>query len=213
MPDPAALSVFILASVVLLVVPGPAVLYIVARSIDQGKSAGIASVLGVTAGSAVHIVAAALGLSAILMQSATAFNAVKFAGAAYLIVLGIRKLRERDLPVDAVAPRRTRLGVIFRQGMVVNILNPKTALFFFAFLPQFVEASGGSVAAQVLLLGAVFLAIALVSDGTYALLAAKAGTLLRANLGFALAQRWFAGCVYIALGILMALTASRPSNG
>ena len=212
MPDLANLSVFILASLVLLVVPGPAVLYIVARSIDQGRAAGIVSVLGVTVGSAVHIVAAALGLSAILVQSATAFTLVKYAGAAYLIVLGIRKLRERNGLLDVEAPRRTRHAVIFRQGVIVNILNPKTALFFFAFLPQFVNVSRGSVGAQVLLLGAIFLIIALISDGTYALLSARVGTTLRGNLGFVRAQRWFAGCVYIGLGVLTALTANRPAG-
>lgn len=212
MPDLANLSVFVLASVVLLVVPGPAVLYIVARSIDQGRAAGIVSVLGVTVGSAVHIVAAALGLSAILVQSATAFSLVKYAGAAYLIVLGIRKLRERTVVVDIAAPRRTRHAVIFRQGVVVNILNPKTALFFFAFLPQFVSVSEGSVAVQILFLGALFLMIALISDGAYALLAARVGAVLRGNLGFVRAQRWFAGSVYIGLGILTALTANRPAS-
>jgi threonine/homoserine/homoserine lactone efflux protein len=212
LPDAGTLSIFIFASLALLVIPGPAVLYIVARSIDQGKSAGLASVLGVTVGSAVHIAAAALGLSAILMRSATAFEIVKYAGAAYLIILGVRKLIEREVLLDASLPRRTRHLAIFRQGVVVNVLNPKTALFFFAFLPQFASPDRGSVGVQVLLLGAIFLIIALVSDGTYALLSARVGTLLRANLGFIRAQRWFAGIVYIALGLLTALTTTRPSS-
>jgi threonine/homoserine/homoserine lactone efflux protein len=212
LPDAGTLSIFIFASLALLVIPGPAVLYIVARSIDQGRSAGLASVLGVTVGSAVHIAAAALGLSAILMRSGTAFEIVKYAGAAYLIILGVRKLIEREVLLDASLPRRTRHLAIFRQGVVVNVLNPKTALFFFAFLPQFASPDRGSVGVQVLLLGAIFLIIALVSDGTYALLSARVGTLLRANLGFIRAQRWFAGIVYIALGLLTALTTTRPSS-
>jgi threonine/homoserine/homoserine lactone efflux protein len=212
LPDTGTLSIFVLASLALLVIPGPAVLYIVARSIDQGRSAGLASVLGVTIGSTVHIAAAALGLSAILMRSATAFEVVKYAGAAYLILLGVRKLMERDILVDAALPRRTRHLAIFRQGVIVNVLNPKTALFFFAFLPQFANPERGPVGGQILLLGAIFLVIALVSDGTYALLSARVGTLLRANLGFIRAQRWFAGIVYIALGLLTALTTTRPSS-
>jgi threonine/homoserine/homoserine lactone efflux protein len=212
MPDVATLSVFILASIALLVVPGPAVLYIVARSIDQGRSAGLVSVLGVTAGSMVHIGAAALGLSALLVSSATAFNLVKYAGAAYLIVLGIRKLRERDEPLDVEAPSRARLVTIFRQGVVVNVLNPKTALFFFAFLPQFVSVSRGSVAPQILMLGTLFLCIAFVSDGTYALIAARVGSALKGNRKYARNQRWFAGSVFIALGLLTALSGSRPAS-
>lgn len=212
LPDGGTLVVFVLASLALLVVPGPAVLYIVARSIDQGRSAGLASVLGVTVGSAVHIAAAALGLSAILMRSVTAFEIVKYAGAAYLIVLGIRKLMEQDILVDPGIPRQTRHVAIFRQGVIVNVLNPKTALFFFAFLPQFASPERGSVGGQILLLGVVFLLIALVSDGTYALLSARVGSLLRANLGFIRAQRWFAGIVYVALGLLTALTTTRPTN-
>lgn len=204
LPDAGTLLVFFLASLGLLVVPGPAVLYIVTRSIDQGRAAGFASVLGVTVGSTFHIAAAALGLSAILMRSATAFEVVKYAGAAYLIILGIRKLVERDILIDASVPRRTRHLAIFRQGVIVNVLNPKTALFFLAFLPQFASPERGSVGGQILLLGAIFLLIALVSDGTYALLSARVGSLLRGNLDFIRAQRWFAGIVFIALGLYTA---------
>lgn len=211
MPDPATIVVFAIASVALLVVPGPAVLYIVARSIDQGRSAGLVSVLGVTVGSAVHILAAALGLSAILVQSATAFNVVKYAGAAYLIILGVRKLRERDV-VNVAAPSHAPLMRIFRQGVIVNVLNPKVTLFFFAFLPQFVSVSRGAVAPQILMLGAVFLCIALISDGMYALASAKVGTVLRGNLRFARAQRWFAASVYLGLGLLTAVSGTRPEK-
>jgi threonine/homoserine/homoserine lactone efflux protein len=212
LPDAGTLSIFVLASLALLVVPGPAVLYIVARSIDQGRAAGLVSVLGVTVGSAVHIVAAALGLSAVLVGSATAFNVVKYAGAAYLIVLGIRKLRERDRLVQVDLPDRARLWSIFRQGVIVNILNPKTALFFFAFLPQFVTVSDGSPAPQILMLGVVFLILALASDGTYALLSARVGALLRGNVRFARMQRRLAGCVFLGLGLLTALTGVRPEQ-
>ncbi len=212
MIDLSTLPVFLVATIVLLVIPGPAVLYIIARSLDQGQTAGIVSVLGVTCGSAIHVVFAALGISAILVRSVTAFNVIKYAGAAYLIVLGVRKLRERTTPTSVQTPPPAPLLTIFRQGVVVNVLNPKTALFFFAFLPQFVRPESGTPGLQILVLGLIFLTIALVSDGTYALLAARAGRLLRGNLRFAHFQKWFAGLVYIGLGVLTALTASRTSQ-
>jgi threonine/homoserine/homoserine lactone efflux protein len=138
-PDPGTLAVFAAAAVALLVIPGPAVLYIVSQSIEHGRTAGLVSMLGIQVGGLVHVAAAALGLSALLLQSATAFNIVKYAGAAYLIFLGLRKLlrRERFETTGERPPRR--LDRLFAQGIVVNVLNPKTALFFFAFLPQFVD--------------------------------------------------------------------------
>src|SRR5215510_9170831 len=167
MPDPASLAVFVAAALVLLLTPGPAVLYIVTRSIDQGRRAGLVSMLGVHAGTLVHIAAAAAGVSALLAASATAFAVVKYLGAGYLIYLGVRKLVYRA-PVTSVnvsAPRHLRRA--FLDGVVVNVLNPKTALFFLAFLPQFVDVSRGSVGAQVLTLGAVFVALGLTTDGLY----------------------------------------------
>ena len=134
MPDVSTLIVFSIAALVLLVTPGPAVLYIVARSIDQGRLAGVVSVLGIGLGTMVHVFAAALGISALLVSSATAFNAVKYLGAAYLIYLGVRKFMERDQPVQRIEPEAQPLSKAFNQGILVNILNPKLALFFFAFL-------------------------------------------------------------------------------
>src|SRR5215217_3065628 len=158
MPDPTTFGLFVVAALALLLVPGPAVLYVVARSVDQGRPAGLASVLGVGIGSLVHIAFAAVGLSALLASSAAAFGVVKWLGAAYLIWLGLQRLltRGEDAPA-AVAP--DHLSRIFLQGVVVNVLNPKTALFFLAFLPQFVDPSRGSVAAQVAVLGCVFVVI------------------------------------------------------
>src|SRR5690242_2030640 len=153
MPSPTALLLFAAASIALLVVPGPSVLYIVTRSVSQGRRAGLISVLGVHVGSVVHVSAAALGLSALLASSATAFAAVKYLGAAYLCWLGVRKLRRRGAgPVEETpAVPRARL---FTQGVVVNVLNPKTAIFFLAFLPQFVDPRRGPVAVQIVVLGA-----------------------------------------------------------
>jgi threonine/homoserine/homoserine lactone efflux protein len=140
-PTHSLLLLFVSAALVLLAIPGPAVLYVTSRSIGQGRSAGFISALGIGVGTLVHAAAAAAGLSALLMSSAMAFSVVKYLGAAYLIYLGIQKLRrEESLEPTQEAPR-SKLSRVFGQGIIVNILNPKTALFFFAFLPQFVEAS------------------------------------------------------------------------
>ena len=141
MPSPSAYALFVLAALTLLAIPGPAVLYIVGRSIDQGRAAGLASVLGVTTGTLVHITAATAGLSALVLESALAFDAVKYAGAAYLVFLGIRRLLAREDGELVHARARRSLRHVYTQGVVVNVLNPKTALFFFAFLPQFVDVS------------------------------------------------------------------------
>lgn len=204
MPDAATLSLFSVAALALLLVPGPAVLYIVARSIDQGRLAGLVSVLGVGVGSLVHIVAAALGLSALLMSSALAFSLVKYLGAAYLIYLGIRKLLEHTAPTAAPTSART-LRRLFWEGVLVNALNPKTALFFFAFLPQFVDMHHGSIAGQILLLGVLFVLLGIVSDSLYALLA---GSVHRrfGNHGRTVAvSRYATGSVFIGLGVATAL--------
>lgn len=210
MPSLAQLHLFVLASLALLVVPGPAVLYIVARSMHQGRVAGIASVAGVQVGAFVHITAAAFGLSALLLSSALAFDAVKYLGAGYLVLLGLRKLVARadaDVPGEAGMPAEP-LPRIFVQGVVVNALNPKTALFFVAFLPQFVDPARGGVALQILFLGMLFIALAILSDGAYALLAGSLGQWLRRSPQLWNGQRLLAGTVYIGLGVGAALTGS-----
>jgi threonine/homoserine/homoserine lactone efflux protein len=211
MPAPEAFAAFAAASIALLVVPGPSVLYIVTRSAHQGRSAGLVSVLGIHTGSIVHVAAAAFGVSAILASSAVAFSVVKYAGAAYLIWLGVRALRRpEEVPADGVAPRRS-LRRIYAQGVVVNVLNPKTALFFLAFLPQFVDVTRGSVTSQVLLLGLTFIALGFVSDGMYALLAARISRSVRGRARWALLHRWVPGVTYLALGVASALGSSRRS--
>ncbi len=209
MLDPAMLGVFVVASVALLLTPGPAVLYIVARSVEQGRTAGLVSVAGILVGTVFHIVAAAVGLSALLMSSALAFSIVKYLGAAYLIWLGLRTIFARDAngSGNAALPRRP-LRRIFRDGVVVNVLNPKTALFFLAFLPQFVNPAQGHVALQILLLGLIFMALGAVSDGAYALAAGSAGDWLKRNRQFVRLQRWLAGLVFIGLGAATALSGN-----
>ena len=209
MPEISTLLVFSAAALVMLVMPGPAVLYIVARSIDQGRLAGIVSVLGIGLGTMVHVLAAALGISALLVSSATAFAAVKFLGAGYLIYLGVRKLMEHDQRSVTVQSQPQPLSRAFSQGVVVNILNPKLAIFFFAFLPQFVDPARGSVALQTFLLGALFVVMGIFSDGGYALLAGSVGGWLKQNQGFVRGQRYFAGGTYIALGVAATVSGSR----
>jgi threonine/homoserine/homoserine lactone efflux protein len=201
LPDPGTLAVFVAAAVALLVVPGPAVLYIVAQSIEHGRTAGLVSMLGIQVGGLVHVAAAALGLSALLVQSSVAFEIVKYAGAAYLVFLGLRKLltRERFETTGERPPRQ--LDRLFAQGIVVNILNPKTALFFFAFLPQFVSVEEGAVGLQIAVLGLLFILIAMVSDGLYALVAGTASDWLRGSRLFLRAERWVSGTVLVLLGV------------
>lgn len=198
------LALFIPAAVALILTPGPVVLYIVTRSVDQGRKAGLVSVLGSEIGNLCHVLAAALGLSAILLSSTLAFDIVKYLGAAYLIFLGIRKLRSSD-EIGEQSAKHAPLSRIFVEGIVVAILNPKTALFFFAFLPQFVDSSKGAVSLQILLLGAIMVTIAIISDTFYALTAGTAGRWLRGNLRFLRFQRYVTGSVYIGLGVTAAL--------
>lgn len=203
------LPVFLLAALVLLLTPGPAVLYIVARSVDQGRLAGLVSVLSVEIGNFVHVLAASLGLSAILVSSALAFSIVKYAGAAYLIYLGLRRLFARQAADPTAAVQPASLGHIFRQGVLVAILNPKTALFFFAFLPQFVDPTQGSVTIQFLFLGCLFVSMAIVTDGLYALLAGTAGGWLKNSRSFLRVEKYAVGSVYIGLGLMTALTGTK----
>jgi threonine/homoserine/homoserine lactone efflux protein len=212
MPGPTSLGVFVLAALLLLLTPGPAVLYIVARSIDQGRRAGLVSMLGVHAGTVVHVGAAAAGLSALLATSAVAFSAVKYMGAAYLIYLGIRKLRDRGAPIIGIHSAGPRLRRAFMDGVVVNVLNPKTALFFLAFLPQFVDLSQGRVGSQIVVLGAIFVGLGLITDGAYALTAGAAAEWLRRHERFVASERWVSGGMYIGLGVAAALSSGQRSS-
>jgi threonine/homoserine/homoserine lactone efflux protein len=210
-PDAATLGLFVAAALALLLVPGPAVLYIVARSIDQGRSAGLVSVLGVHLGSLVHVTAAAVGLSSLLVSSAVAFGVVKYAGAAYLILLGVRRLLARETGEPEPEPTGPASAArLYWHGVVVNVLNPKTALFVLAFLPQFVDPDAGPVAPQMLVLGTMLVALGVLSDGTYALVAARAGRGLRAMARRRRLER-LSGGVFVGLGVVAAL-AGEPQH-
>lgn len=212
MPTWSTFAVFAVASIALLVIPGPAVLYIVTRSVDEGRAAGLASVVGVHIGTVVHVSAAALGISALLASSSLAFTIVKVCGAVYLIAVGLRRILVRDPREDDAVAVRAPLRRVVATGVIVNVLNPKTALFFLAFLPQFIDPARGGVALQVVALGAVFIALGLVSDGTYALVGSAAGGWLRRRLLRARRQRLVTGGVYLTLGTAAALTGA-PRHG
>lgn len=207
MPTLPVLASFAAASLALLVIPGPAVIYIVNRSVADGRRVGVVSVLGVELGSLVHVVAAALGLSALLAASATAFTAVKWFGAAYLVYLGVRTLSRAPGAIGSVAAVSARTA--FRQGAIVQILNPKVALFFLSFLPQFVNPDRGGTVLQATMLGLVFVVLATASDMAYALTASAIRGPLMRSAALPFFQRYVAGSVYVALGVLAAATGQR----
>lgn len=208
MPEIHTLAVFTAAAVMFAVFPGPAVFYVVTRSVTQGRRAGLVSAMAIQTGNLVHVAAAALGLSAVLASSAAAYTIVKYLGAAYLVYLGVRALLDRGEPrrPDGVKPLPMRR--VFTQGVVVEILNPKTALFFLAFLPQFVDPARGSVTLQLAVLGLLLSGVTTLSDSTYALLTGTAGNWVRGNLRnvrFHRAQRFVTGGAYLTLGAVAAL--------
>ena len=211
MPSTTTLALFSLAALALLAVPGPAVLYIVSQSVARGRRAGLVSMLGIETGGLIHIAAAAIGLSALLASSASAFAIVKYAGAGYLVLLGLTRLFRRS---DSDIPARTgdgRMRPLYLQGVVVNVLNPKTALFFLAFLPQFVQAGHGPAALQIAVLGLLFLLLATISDGLYALLAGGAANRIRGSRRARGLSRYGSGGVLIGLGVVAALAGDGRS--
>jgi threonine/homoserine/homoserine lactone efflux protein len=205
--DPGRLALFVGAALALLAVPGPAVLYIVTQSIGGGRRAGLMCTLGIHTGTLVHVTAATVGLSALLASSALAFDVVKYLGAAYLIVVGIRRLAGLDRGREAEEPVLRSRGSLYRQGIVVNVLNPKTALFFLAFLPQFVDPRRGTPWVQILVLGLLFAVLGSLSDATWALVAGTLGERLRRSTRFPSLQRYVSGTVFVGLGAVAAFTA------
>jgi threonine/homoserine/homoserine lactone efflux protein len=204
---------FAVSAAALLIIPGPAVLYIMARSIDQGKKAGLVSVLGVTLGGSIHVLAGALGVSAILMTSVTAFHIVKYLGAAYLIYLGCKTLLFSSNSTTSEIPKspRKKLTKILYQSVLVEVMNPKTALFFLAFFPQFISTSAGSVPVQFLLLGTIFIILAFISDGLYALLAASIRDRMIGSKDSSNLINRITGYLYIVLGIFSAFASPSKS--
>jgi threonine/homoserine/homoserine lactone efflux protein len=206
-PDASTLSLFVSAALVLLLTPGPAVFYIVTRSVEQGRRAGLLSVLGILLGTLFHIAAAALGISALLLSSAVTFNTLRYLGAAYLVYLGVRMLVGQSVPPERGTVPASTARQIVSQGVVINLLNPHTSVFFFAFLPQFVDPSKGGARSQILVLGIVFLAVAAMTDAAWAILTGTAGDWLKGSPRFTRIQR------YITAGALIGLGAAAAVSG
>lgn len=196
-------------ALLLLLVPGPAVLYITSRSIGLGRAAGLVSAMGIAVGTLVHVAAATLGLSALLVSSASAFQVVKYAGAAYLIYLGIRTLRGRDAATLDPSREPISLRHVFGQGVLVNLLNPKTALFFLAFLPQFVDPARGHAALQIFELGVLFALMGWMSDSVWALVSGTFAEHIRGSVRLRSTQRKVSGGALIALGLASAFSGAR----
>ena len=212
MPSLSTYVVFLATGMVLLIVPGPAVLYVVTRSIEMGRTGGIASVAGITTGTVVLISLAAAGLSSLILASTVAFDAVRYVGAAYLVFLGLRRLLTRgaEQAVQEPAPRTRRRA--YTQGVLVNLTNPKTIVFIFAFIPQFVDPHARHVWLQVLVLGLSFACLGFLSDTVYALAAGTVADRLRSSAGLARFERWFGGSVLVGLGVVAAVWIPHRSS-
>jgi threonine/homoserine/homoserine lactone efflux protein len=211
-PSLSTYALFIATALALLAIPGPAVLYVISTSIDQGRRAGLASVLGITSGTVVHVTLATVGLSSLVLASKVAFDAVRYVGAAYLVYLGVRRLLTRQVDEDPAGrvPRTAR--DLYTQGLIVNLLNPKTIVFIFAFVPQFVDVNAVHVSLQIMLLGLTFAALGLVSDSLYAVAAGTVADRLRGTPFVARVERWFSGIVLIGLGVAAAIVAPHRSS-
>lgn len=200
----ANLSLFIAASLVLIVTPGPDILYVVARGIAQGRLAGLLSAVGVTVGLLVHTVFAALGLAVLLQTSALAFTVVKGIGAAYLVYLGIKAFRDKDVFTTKLDEPTASRRAIFWQGVLSNVLNPKVALFFLAFLPQFVRPGSAQPALEMMLLGLLFAGMGILFLCVVGYFAGHVGRWLQRRPVWAARMRWITGSVFLLLGIRLA---------
>ncbi len=206
MSDAAYWWVFFSAALALNLAPGPDLLFVLSRTLSGGRRIGVASACGVCSGALVHVIAAALGLSAILATSALAFAVVKYVGAAYLLYLGIQALRSAGGQFNLRPAPRTSALQAYRQGILVDILNPKAAIFFMAFLPQFVRPEQGAVAVQLLILGGLVVLVAIVIECALVLLAARASSALRANRRMGMWLDRVLGSVLIGLGVRLGLS-------
>ncbi|NJN19564.1 MAG: LysE family translocator [Oscillochloris sp.] len=210
MPSSIPFSVFLSAAILLAITPGPGMFYVLARSLKGGRRDGIASSFGTAIGGMAHVVAAALGLSAVLATSALAFNGIKYAGAAYLIYLGVRTIFATERSAHEAVPVADSTRRVLLQGIVTEVLNPKTALFFLAFIPQFIDPAG-PIVTQFLLLGTLSVALNTTADLIVVLFAGPIGQALRSNMRLRRAQQRFTGGALIALGIYVAAADGRKS--
>ena len=203
-----SLLLFMAAGLALNVTPGPDMLYVAARSTSEGRAAGIVSSLGIATGTLFHIAAVALGLAALLAAVPVAYAAVRIGGAIYLVYLGVRALAAHSA-VSTRSATRAPLATIFRQGVITNVLNPKVALFFLAFLPQFVDPARGNPAVQIVVLGLIFDTSGTIVNAAVALGASRAADGVRAGSRSGAILRKVTGSIFIGLGLRLALTARR----
>jgi threonine/homoserine/homoserine lactone efflux protein len=210
MPAGGTVAVFALAAVALILLPGPAMLFLIARGIGHGRKVAMVSAVGVDSATAVFVLCAAVGLTALLASSAMAFTVVRVAGAAYLGYLGVRALRGNGPDLTATRTAGSA-GRAYRQGFLVGITNPKVALFFLAFLPQFVDPARGAASTQILVLGAIFTLIGLTFDLGYAAAAGTLGGWLHRRPRLASRQRYVTGTLYLALGASAAIGGSQQA--
>jgi threonine/homoserine/homoserine lactone efflux protein len=211
-PDWSTIVAFSAASIALLLIPGPAILYILNRSVADGRDVGLAAVAGLEVGDAIQVMAAAAGLSAVIATSATAFNVVKWAGAVYLIATGIRTLMHPPEPIDPDQPG-VSIRRAFRQGVIVNALNPKTALFFLSIFPQFIHPEDGRTFTQSLVLGTVFVVLATIFNSSYSLMASSLRHLLLRGRTLPFVRRWVSGSLFIGLGVVAAAAGHASTAG
>jgi RhtB (resistance to homoserine/threonine) family protein len=198
---------FILVVIVLFLIPGPAVLLTISQTAQGGRKTGIITGAGIAVGDLIHTIAAVLGLSAILMTSALAFEILKYLGAAYLIFLGIKSILERSKKQEHPVVKKSSTVTSFRQALLIELLNPKTALFFLAFLPQFVQNNGTPVVIQLLILGLTFVLMSIMYTTLLAFLTSTIGDKIFTNKNGKLA-RWqgkVVGSIYIGLGLQLVL--------
>ena len=204
------LILFLAATVAMILTPGPAVLYIVARGFSQGAKSALVSVAGIGLGNLSHAVAAALGLSALFASSPVAYAVLRYLGAGYLVYLGVRKLLTKPAPREDPSFRREKAGEVFRQGMMVGLLNPKIALFFLAFLPQFTTPGTSPMWLQLLVLGVAFVAMGFAGDACFALLSGSLGGWMQRHPRFGEVERWVSGVIFCALGVVVFFGSAAP---
>ena len=207
LPQGSALVLFLAAMITLNLTPGPDMLYVIANSVGGGRKVGVVSALGIGSGTIVHTLAAAVGLSALLMSSAILYDAFRYVGAAYLIYMGIHSLGTKSAFAGSARQAQVRLSNTFRRGVVTNVLNPKVAIFFLAFLPQFVDPTRGPAIWQFILLGTIFNCSGTIVNTLVALVSGRLGSWLGSRPAFARAQQWFTASVFVALGARIALVS------
>jgi threonine/homoserine/homoserine lactone efflux protein len=204
MPDINNIALFMLATITLNITPGPDMMYVITRSVSEGKKQGIVSALGISTGTIFHILAVSLGLSAFLLAVPTAYDIIKYAGAAYLVYIGIRVLFNKNKIEGDTAGDKKSIRSVFIQGVVTNVFNPKVALFFLAFLPQFADQSG-NIPLQVITLGILFNISGTIVNVIVALTASRLGKILKNKLNNSSLFKWISASVFIGLGIRLAL--------